>query len=149
MTFRLYPPIWFLTAICAQVVLARNLPSDLGLPETVRAFGGIVAVVGGGLFLTALLSFRRHHTTVLPFDDGTKRLIDSGVFRFSRNPIYLAEAIILTGIALRSGQLWPGVIVPVFMLGIDRSVITWEEHALRARFGNQFDDYCRRTRRWL
>ena len=149
MTFRLYPPVWFLTLVCLQIVLVRNLPSLLHLPTWLQHGGVVIGVIGLGVMVAALRAFRIHHTTVLPFENTSERLIESGVFRLSRNPVYLGEAIMLAGIALRSGQLWPWVALPVFIIGINRSVIAWEERTLRDRFGDQFEHYCRRTRRWL
>lgn len=149
LSIRLYPPVWFLTMACGQWVLIRNTPSPWD-PSLPWQLGGTWLITAGLLlFLTAALSFRQHRTTLLPFEDTTDRLIDSGVFRFSRNPIYLAEAIILIGIALRNGHLWSGVAVPVFVMGINWSVIAWEEQTLRNRFGSQYEAYCRRTRRWF
>lgn len=148
MSFRLYPPVWFLTLGCLQWVLVRNFPSPLDLPDPVRWAGLAGIGIGGLLFSAAVASFRRHRTTILPFEDATDRLIKAGIFRYSRNPIYLGEAVILAGIALKTGQLWPWVVVPVFVLGINRSVIAWEEAILRKRFGEEFDRYCRQTGRW-
>jgi len=146
---RLYPPVWFLTLLVGQWVLLRNAPSEVESLAAVRWFGWVIGGSGIALFAAAALAFRRYHTTILPFEDKSQRLIESGVFRMSRNPIYLAEAVILSGTALLSGQLWPWGAVPIFIIGITLSVISWEEGALRQRFGLQFEAYCRKTRRWL
>jgi protein-S-isoprenylcysteine O-methyltransferase Ste14 len=145
----LYPPVWFLTLLCLQWVLVRQWPTPLDLPGFLRWGGLGVALAGGALFIAATVAFRRHRTTILPFEDGSERLIDSGVFRYSRNPIYLAEALILLGTSLLWSQAWPWLCLPVFVLGIDRNVIRWEEATLRARFGERYTAYCRRVRRWL
>lgn len=146
---RLYPPIWFLTVLCLQWVLARQWPSPFGMPGWLQASGWGLVMGGIALFVMATLTFRRHQTTILPFEDASERLIDRGVFGLSRNPIYLAEAIILAGTSLLWAQGWPWLCVPLFVLGIDRTVITWEEQTLRARFGQSYITYCQRVRRWI
>ncbi len=135
--------------VCGQWVLVRNAPSPLEPLLAWRPAGAALIGLGITLMAVAGWSFHRHHTTILPFADHSNRLIDSGVFRLSRNPIYLAESILLSGIALSTGHLWPWVAVPVFVVGINVSVIAWEERALQQRFGRDYQDYCRRTRRWF
>jgi len=132
-----------------QWVLLRNLPSPIGYPFALQALGFVVVNVGVILFFNAVFAFKRHETTILPFEDSTSRIIDSGPFRISRNPIYLAEAIMLTGTCVMWGHVSPWLTVPLFVVGIDRSVITWEEAALQRRFGAAYDSYCQRTRRWM
>ncbi len=132
-----------------QWVVTRNFPSSAGVIGDYRAIGWLFVVGGIAIFGAAALSFRKHRTTILPFEDNTENLIKSGVFRFSRNPIYLGEAVILVGTALVSGQIWPWAATVLFVIGIDRNVITWEERALRRKFGADFETYYQKTRRWL
>lgn len=132
-----------------QWVLVRNFASPLDVLTGLRVAGWGFVTGGIAVFIAATFSFRKHRTTILPFEDTTEKLIQSGVFRFSRNPIYLGEAIILAGTALLTGHLGPWLVVLVFGGGIDRSVIRWEEQALQRRFGAEFAAYCQKTRRWL
>jgi protein-S-isoprenylcysteine O-methyltransferase Ste14 len=132
-----------------QWVLLRNIANPLDILPWIRVAGWGFVIGGTAVFITAAFSFRRHRTTILPFEDSTDKLIQSGIFRVSRNPIYLGEVIILTGTALLTGQLSPWVAVLLFAGGIDRNVIRWEEQALQRRFGADFEAYCRKTRRWL
>lgn len=135
--------------LALQWVLLRNLPSSLDLPMVVRA-GGLLLVAGGlTVFFSAVFAFKRHETTICPFEDETREIISTGVFGWTRNPIYLGEAIMLAGTSLLWGHAWPFASVVLFIVGIDRSVITWEEATLHQRFGSIYDDYRRRTRRWL
>lgn len=146
---RLYPPIWFVTMLSLQWVLLRNLPSSLDLPTALRASGMLIVTTGVVIFFRAVFAFKRHETTILPFEDASEHLIDSGVFRLSRNPIYLGETLMLAGFALLWGQAWPWLTVALFVWGIDHTVIQWEEHTLRRKFGDAYEEYCRRTRRWI
>ena len=110
--------------------------------------GGIL--VGGGLLLMALAlwELRRHRTTVIPHME-PDALVTSGIFARSRNPIYLGDALVLTGLILAWGG-WPGlVLVPLFVWVITDRFIEPEEARLAARFGAGFDAWAARTRRWL
>ncbi|MFN2382164.1 MAG: isoprenylcysteine carboxylmethyltransferase family protein [Guyparkeria sp.] len=106
--------------------------------------------LGLGLMLVAAWSLQRAHTTINPiWPDHAKHLVTSGIFRFSRNPIYLGDATILLGMVFWFGN-WAGVaIVAAFLLFIDRFQIRAEESALYRLFGTGYKHYLRRVRRWL
>jgi protein-S-isoprenylcysteine O-methyltransferase Ste14 len=93
------------------------------------------------------VQFRRHRTTVLPRET-PEAMIQTGIYRWSRNPIYLADAMILAGIALR----WDAaslLLVPLFMAMIQVRFINGEEAVMRQRFGATYEAYAVRVRRWL
>ncbi len=100
------------------------------------------------LMLWAGLLMLRRRTTVNPY--GTpRRLLAYGPFRFSRNPIYLADTLIYGGVALLWGSLWPWLLLPALIVVMQRGVIGHEERLLGELFGEEYRDYCRRVRRWL
>lgn len=140
------PPTWLALFLALALLQSRALPL-LPPVEASRALGTLLVLAGAVLFLLALREFRRHGTTVVPREAPTA-LIETGVFRLSRNPIYLADALILAGVTLwwDAAALW---LVPVFVLVIRRRFIEGEEAALRAAFGPAFEAYAARTRRWL
>lgn len=132
--------------IALAALQARYLPMiDAGRPGRIA---GTVLIVGGlFIFTAALLQFRRHRTTVMPRETPVA-MIDSGIYRLSRNPIYLADALFLAGAAL----WWDAaslLLVPLFVMIITRRFILGEESGLRAVFGAAFDRYAAQTRRWL
>lgn len=140
------PPTWLALFLLAAHLQTRYLPlADPG--PVLRSTGAAMIVAALGLMLAAVLQFRRHRTTVLPRET-PGALIDAGPFRFSRNPIYLADAMILAGAALR-WDLGALILVPLFMGVIQTRFIRGEEAGLRAAFGDDFDAYSARTRRWL
>lgn len=140
------PPVWMLGAMALMWWLAENVP--------ILDWSGIAPlgwlVIAGAIVLTLLaaLHFRRQRTPIIPRQEPTA-LVTTGPYRFSRNPIYLADALILTGWTLILGALSPIVMIPAFMLLIERRFIRPEEAVLRQHFGSAFDDYCHSTRRWL
>lgn len=141
------PPIWLAAFLAAVWGLDRVLPMNLfGQIGDLLAAG--LALVGAGLFGGALRAFARARTTVIPHRL-PQALVTSGVFRFSRNPIYLADAGFLT-----AAILWLDVpqalpLVPLFMALIRIRFIMAEEQRLRTVFGAAFDDWAARVRRWL
>jgi protein-S-isoprenylcysteine O-methyltransferase Ste14 len=112
-----------------------------------RFVGTALIVAGLAVMALAITQFLRHRTTVLPRETPAA-LIQTGIYRWSRNPIYLADAMILSGAALR-WDLGGLILVPLFMALILRRFIRGEEAGLRAAFGPVFDAYAARTRRWI
>jgi len=140
------PPTWLALFLGLAWVQSRVLPLfDAG--PVGRIAGAVLIASGLGVMLLAATQFLRHRTTVLPRETPSA-MIDSGIYRLSRNPIYLADALILAGAALRwdAGGL---ILVPLFMAIIRNRFILGEEAGLRARFGPAFEAYAARTRRWI
>jgi len=103
---------------------------------------GVLLMLWAGL----LMLWRK--TTVNPYGKPSK-LLEEGPFRFSRNPIYLADSLIYSGIALLWGSLWPWLLLPLVILTMQRGVIVHEERLLGQLFGEDYRAYCTRVRRWL
>jgi protein-S-isoprenylcysteine O-methyltransferase Ste14 len=144
-----WPPILFLGALLASTTLHALLPATMAwLPEWGRTTGWALCGLGAGLMLTAMLAFRRHRTTILP-TRGADSLIVDAPFNFTRNPIYLSEAVILAGLGLANASLWHLAIAPIFMAAVTRLAIIPEEAHLSARFGAEWEAYAARVRRWL
>ena len=140
------PPVWLAVFVAAAYAQSRLIPL-VPAGTSLRWAGAILILAALILFAAASAEFRRRRTTIIPHLDPTT-LIDGGVYRLTRNPIYLADAMILAGFALR----WDAVsliLVPVFVWLITRRFILGEEARLRATFGQQFDAYAARVRRWL
>jgi protein-S-isoprenylcysteine O-methyltransferase Ste14 len=76
-------------------------------------------------------------------------LVTTGIFSRSRNPIYLGDALVLAGLALRWEAPIALVLVPLFMGTITQRFIVPEENRLRVKFRADFARYCQKTRRWL
>ncbi len=144
-----YPPVWFLAQLGLTVLLLRQTESSIPWLTSIRAECGIgLTVLGVALSAWAILTVRYGRTPILPYRQ-PEQLLTRGPFRFSRNPIYLGEAMILAGIALRSGEALPWLTLPLFLLGLTAGPVRWEEEALRNRFGEAYRSYCQQVRRWL
>jgi len=100
------------------------------------------------LIALAASEFRRFRTTIVPHRDA-ERLIQSGIFTRSRNPIYLGDALILAGFILRWDAVLALPLIPVFVWIIEKRFIIPEEDRLRRKFRMDFAKYCEKTRRWV
>jgi protein-S-isoprenylcysteine O-methyltransferase Ste14 len=140
------PPVWLVLFLAIAWLQVQALP--LGGPGIAFWPGTVIALAGAALMLAAVPAFVRARTTIVPHEP-PRMLITGGVYRLTRNPIYLGDALILTGLILRWGA-WPSLLlVPVFVWIITRRFIEPEEARLRAAFGAAFDDWAGRVRRWL
>lgn len=105
-------------------------------------------MVAAWITIAALAAFRRAKTTVIPHQTPSALMTD-GIFGFSRNPIYLADVLILLGISLIWGSALGLVLTPVLAMVLDRRFIQPEEARLADKFGAEFEEYCARVRKWL
>lgn len=143
------PPVWLVLAILVAWWQARLLPLGLTLEGAVTdALAGLMIGAGAILILAAALAFRRARTTILPHQTPAV-LITTGVFARTRNPIYLADVLILTGFILRFDAVASLVLVPIFVWWIERHFIVPEENRMRRSFRADFAAYERKVRRWL
>jgi protein-S-isoprenylcysteine O-methyltransferase Ste14 len=123
--------------------LSIELPGRLAAAFALATAGAVVALAG-------VAEFRRVRTTVNPLrPERASALVTSGVFRWTRNPMYLGLALGLAGVAVGLSNLGAMVLLPAFVAWIDRLQIVPEERALLANFGAAFTDYTARVRRWL
>ncbi|MEO3414720.1 isoprenylcysteine carboxylmethyltransferase family protein [Roseovarius sp. CAU 1744] len=143
------PPVWLLGFVALAWWQGAYLPLGLNFGGGWADFAGGL-LVGGGLVLLALAlaAFRRHRTTVLPHQEAD-RLITGGIFKRTRNPIYLGDAMILAGLILRWDAVLALSLVPIFVWVIEKRFVVAEEDRLRRKFRAEFARYCQKTRRWL
>ncbi|HNG79390.1 MAG TPA: isoprenylcysteine carboxylmethyltransferase family protein [Burkholderiaceae bacterium] len=141
------PPVVALVAAAGMYATAHPAPAA---PVGLRIAG--LACAGAGLLLmaAAAVTMIRQRTTLDPTrPERARSLVTRGVFARSRNPIYLADALMLLGWALWLGQ--PGALLWLvgFVAWIDRVQIAAEEAALERLFGEAYRAYCARVRRWF
>lgn len=142
------PPIWFALGLTAIFLLDRFFPPSSFSGSVAVGLGAILVLLGLASAISAAGLFRKADTGIVPFSEATA-LVTSGAFRFSRNPMYLGMVFVLLGTALIVGTVAGLLVAPVFMLIIQLRFIHDEEQMLREVFGEDYEDYCGRVRRWL
>lgn len=123
--------------------LSFSLPGKLVIAVTLMVLGGALAFAG-------VVAFRSRRTTVNPLTPGAaSSLVSGSVYRFSRNPMYLGFLLALAGWAAYLANIGSALLLPAFVLYMNRFQIVPEERALLATFGGGFSEYTSRVRRWL
>lgn len=142
------PPALFVGALVVQLVVHLALPVVRLIPKPWN-LTGVALIVGGGLVtVLADQQFKRARTTVQPFGMPSAFVAD-GVFRFSRNPMYLGMVVVLLGVAVVLATLLPFAVPLLYAALLAARFIAAEERNLSARFPEGYAAYARRVRRWL
>lgn len=144
------PPIVFL--ICAAVMwgIAALLPAAVITFPGRGLLAGLLIATGITFGITGVIAFYRARTTVHPHKpEITSAIVTSGIYRISRNPMYVGLLLFLTAWALYLANCLALVMLPVFVAYITRFQILPEERALTAKFGADYVAYRQTVRRWL
>ncbi|MBV6702238.1 isoprenylcysteine carboxylmethyltransferase family protein [Kitasatospora aureofaciens] len=128
--------------------LHRVRPWPIGARTVTAPAGHAVMLAGAALAVGGATEILRHHSTLVPQRE-VSALVTTGVYRISRNPMYTGLALVYTGGSLRAGSWWPLVELPAVLLLIRRLVIEPEERYLSSKYGEQYESYRGRVRRWL
>nr|WP_269808826.1 isoprenylcysteine carboxylmethyltransferase family protein [Enterovibrio nigricans] len=123
----------------------------LGIDHAPRlAVFSFLTFVSAGICLAGVLAFKAQKTTVNPIKpESSSSLVQSGIYRFTRNPMYLGMALFLVGCGVFFDSAYAIASVLLFVLYMTKFQIQPEESALTKIFGQAFIDYMRTTRRWL
>ena len=142
------PPLLFAAAVAAGLAIDRNMLDWAHVSRPAQFAGLAIALAGLALILLSLGLFRRFRTRPEPWQPSSA-LITSGLYRLSRNPMYLGMAATSAGVALYFESLAAAALLVIVVAVIDRFVIQREERYLSRRFGTDYDAYRARVRRWL
>jgi protein-S-isoprenylcysteine O-methyltransferase Ste14 len=143
---RIPPPLYYGLAFAAGMVLRHEVPWPIGIDLVIP--GAIILAAGLALAAAGIAGVVRHHTTMVPHHE-VSALVTTGVYRWSRNPMYTGLALQYVGGSLLAGSWWPLILWPLVVLVIRFAVIGPEERYLATRFGADYASYCSRVRRWL
>lgn len=145
------PPVLAVLVVAALMTgVARAMPvAAISIPERVL-IAAVLLLLGVLMAVAGVLAFRRHRTTVDPLNpDRSTALVTSGVYRFSRNPMYLGFLLTLLALGIYLSNLAALLFPPTFVLYMNRFQIWPEEQALARTFGATFDAYAKSVRRWI
>lgn len=145
MALKIPPPVIFILSLCLIYVLSNQTYSSVTLILSclIWAICAVIAVV-------AILPFKQQKTTIDPrYPQKTSQLITQGIYRFSRNPMYLSLIFGLVGWMVLWQSVWGILAIILAMLYLTEYQIKPEEQALKAKFGESFVLYQQQVRRWL
>ncbi len=145
------PPLLFAGALVLGCLLSWLVPLGPGLGSAngrALAVGGSLALIGFALAALSVREFRRAGTSVLPGDPSTM-LVDTGPYRFTRNPIYIGIVIFYFGLAIVLTSAWMLLLLIPVLIVLQRGVVEREEAYLQAKFGDAYRKYQTRVPRWL
>lgn len=142
------PPAIFGAALLVGLGVQRLWPVPLPGGAAMRAIGAALVVAGLALSILVMRHFGRAGTPVVPWGE-TRRLVVSGPYRYSRNPDYLGQALVVAGLGLLLAAPWVIVMLVPALLVVRYGVIAREERYLEQRFGDEYRAFRRRVRRWF
>jgi len=145
---RMLPPVYLFLSIVIMIILHFVFPLMRIIVFPLNLIGTLPFGLGIVINLIADTAFKKYNTTVKPFEKPTT-LVTSGVFRFSRNPMYLGFVLVLAGIAILMGSLTPFLVIIAFAILIDTIFIRAEEEMLEQTFGDAWLKYKGKVRRWI
>ena len=143
-----HPPIVAVMFIAIAYFLGRLVPLPFVVPLALRYVGLALTFVGFLLGIGALHEFRKARTTLDPHGS-VKKLVTSGIYRFTRNPIYLGFLLMVIGVPLNFGIYWGIGMVPFYIILMNRLIIEREENYLEKKFKKPYANYKSQVRRWL
>jgi protein-S-isoprenylcysteine O-methyltransferase Ste14 len=111
--------------------------------------GAIVCITGIGITLHCIANFAIHGRGTLSPADPTKRLVVAGLYKFSRNPMYVGVMLILIGEVVFTASIPLGVYSMAVFTAFNLFIVFYEEPRLKKDFGTSYHAYCKRVRRWI
>lgn len=132
-----------------SVILHWIIPFTLGtLRQVFIPIGVILIAIGAGLIVSARREFSRHGQ---PTDPGhpTSKIVQTGIFAISRNPLYLASVLVFLGLALALNMGWALITLLISIILCHHILIVPEEEYLMAKFGQEYESYVSSVNRWL
>jgi protein-S-isoprenylcysteine O-methyltransferase Ste14 len=133
--------MWRLSAYGSALPLSSEMTETLIL---------LLVIVGVSFDVCGLLAFRQSKTTINPISpDKASALVTNGIYRLSRNPMYLGLVLFLTAWAIQLSMLWPFIGPILFVIYINRFQIAPEERVMESKFGDEYAVYKNKVRPWL
>jgi protein-S-isoprenylcysteine O-methyltransferase Ste14 len=145
---KILPPFLMLIHLIVAFTLKWMIPLSTPAPQVVKVIGWMI-LAGGFLFaIGALRELNKADTSPIPHEP-TTAIVTSGVYRFSRNPIYVGFVCTVIGLPLALGNYWGLILSPAMIYYFNELIIKHEEAYLEKKFGDVYTSYKSRVRRWL
>lgn len=145
---RLLPPVFFLLCVIAMVIAYYFFPVVQIFSWPTKLFALLPMAIGIGLAIAGKRQFAKEGTNINTFVDAEK-MITSGLYAYTRNPMYLGFVIAAFSLAILTGGLISLVIALIHCVVVDRWYIAFEESRMTVLFGDAYDNYKNKVRRWI
>lgn len=142
------PPLLFVIPLLVFGVLEWLFPTGFAQGPVRWICGAFFFVLGVAFNVAGFVTQRRAGTDPIPFNP-TTRIVSHGLYRFSRNPMYIGFALWTFGLAILFDSVWLLLAVPIGLVLTDLLIVRREEAYLERKFGNEYVAYKQRVRRWL
>ena len=147
---RIPPPLYALMIGAFMWLLNQYAPLLHWISSPWNKIGLLLMIIAFSFELWSALLFFRSQTTVNPMKpENSKKIVTTGTYQFTRNPMYLGLLTVLSGYAIWLGTITPFLLLPLFVLLITTQQIIPEEEILEKNFGKEYLDYKEKVRRWL
>ena len=142
------PPLLFVIPILVSLVLEWLVPTSFVHGAFRWTLGVLFFLAGIALNVGGFITQKRAGTDPIPFNPST-RIVSHGLYRFSRNPMYIGFALWTLAAAILVNSVWMLLAVPIGLVLVNQLVVRREERYLERKFGDEYLSYKRRVRRWI
>ena len=143
-----FPPLWTILIILIALLLSFSVVElKVSFPMIV-SFGVSLCICSFGVMIWCANTLVRAKTPALPHNKA-EILVTRGPYRWSRNPIYLADIVLLLSFAFIYQTMWPVLLLPILFLILQKRFVLPEEEMLKSRFPEAFKQWSKKTRRWI
>ncbi len=146
------PPLYFVGGLFVGWLLDTRLhalPITTSVsPVIIRGAGYLLVLIGVGVAAWGMITFARARTAIVPVRPAST-LVENGPYRFTRNPMYTGMTIAYIGGILILNSFWTLILLPITLILLYKFVVQREERYLAAEFGQAYDNYRKRVKRWL
>ena len=144
------PPMIYAAVFGLATFIQSKFPIKLAFLRSGQShiFGWLLIVLTAGILLPSLWRFWNSKNTLITIKPATS-LQTSGIYAFTRNPMYLGLMILYIGLACFSGNCWTFLLIPLIFMIVQKYVIAREENYLERTFKDEYKNYKMRVRRWI
>jgi protein-S-isoprenylcysteine O-methyltransferase Ste14 len=142
------PPLIFLSGLISGGIVSWFYPYQMFSRGDSIILGSFIIIPSVAIIALIWRQMKQSKTNIEPWKP-TIKILDSGFYKYSRNPIYVAMAVIYFGASILFGSVWSFAFLPIVLLIINNFVILREEKYLESKFGEDYLDYKKRVRRWI
>lgn len=144
----MFPPLLYLLVLLTGILLSYCFPYQLIKSDIALPLGIVIAATGITTLLFAATLFRKKKNPVNP-SGSTKLIISSGIYQYTRNPMYLSLTLIYTGISIITNSWFSFIFLFPLLIVVQKGIIEREEKYLTRKFGNDYLAYKEKVRRWI